>query len=219
MLKIKVIDGEIYAESQDWEKLSFDERFFLRDCYNNDMPFIKSDVKGNLRLELPEKAHWIGSERYPWGWKHFCLKTVKELCELYHIPFNNAFLELFQKVAEEAKAEEWQRRKTNLKTDYLESLEKNIATANTRMHEGCGTCFFLRMAAYKPYCIAATRFPRYKTDEVEAEFYARRESKITGLELEFYAAPYPCAGCPVVENGRRALEKRSEFLDKHLKME
>ena len=215
MLEIKVIGDEVYVYSSDWHNLELDEKFFFRDLRASCVRFVETNKKGFMRLDKLVKIpyHMRGKEERQWA--RLVFRTLKKACDDRNIPYGEDFLKLYEQAKDGALVAEKYAGKQRLKDEYMGGLEKAIVDANTVMRKGCGWCQFLRTRGTRPYCIAAQRFCRKKADEEEVEFYARREAKVTGLDVEFYAQPYPCMDCPIVEQGQRAMERRSEILDRN----
>lgn len=215
MLEIKVENGKVFVYSSDWHNLELDEKYFFRDLRASCVRFVESNQKGFLRLDSLSSVpyHMRGKEEKQWEWR--VLRTLKKACDDRSIPYGEDFLKLYEKAKSDALPAEKQLGYQRLKDEYMGGLNKAISDANTVMRKGCGWCQFLRTRGSRPYCIAAQRFCRKKADEEEVEFYARREAKVTGLDVEFYAQPYPCMDCPIVENGQRALERRSAIFERN----
>lgn len=205
MLKIKVIDGEIYASADDWQKLETNESEFFSRCYWGGVPWVETTPGGDLKLQLSKVSAIADKKRLKW---------LCQLCDDWKIELPDEWYPLFVEVSEKAKEEERAEQITQAEQRQLDEWNRQIERANRLMTNGCGRCQFLRVKGGQPYCKAAERLCNKRTDEEEREFYAKRESKVTGEKCEFYAKPYPCVDCPEMVQGRRALEVRSAWLDK-----
>jgi hypothetical protein len=144
------------------------------------------------------------------------LDKLVELAKGYGISIGEEFDGYYADVSEKAKQEAFEAWKKSRKKEYLDSLDKRIKNAQWIMRSGCGWCYYKREREGRAYCTAAERFCRYKEDELEEEFYARREAKAIRETCEFYATAYPCVNCPEIIEGQRAFERKSKLLDAHV---
>lgn len=204
MLKIKVIDGEIYASADDWAKLEENEIEFFSKCYWNGLPWVQTSC-GDLKFDFSKTSATANKKR---------LKRLYQLCDDWKIELPDEWYPLFVEVKQKVEEEERAEQVSRAVQQQLDEWNESIRRANARMTYGCELCQFLRIKDGQPYCKAAERHCSKRTDEEEREFYAKRESKVTGEKCEFYAKPYPCVDCPEMVQGRRALELRSAWLDK-----
>ena len=206
MLKIEVIDGDVYAIVN--SELSIEEDMFMfityKCCY-----YFKQIEHGKYKLSKKEKINW----------QLEMLDKIIELAKGYKIPVSEEFDRYYADVAEKAKKEEFDKFKKDRREEYFAALDKRIKNAQSTMRDGCGWCYYKREREGRAYCTAAERFCRYKADELEEEFYARREAKAIRETCEFYATAYPCVNCPQIIEGQRAFERTSQLLDAHVNID
>lgn len=203
MLKIEVIDGDVYAIVDG--KLSKAESMFMASTYEYGYYF-KEIGHGKHKLTNKEKnEHQLKM-----------LDRLVEFAKVYGISISEEFEGYYADVSEKAKQEAFEAWKKSRKEEYLAALDKRIKNAQRIMHGGCGWCYYKRNREWSKYCTAAERFCRYKKDEMEEEFYAKREAMALRSTCEFYATAYPCVNCPKIIEGQRAFERKSQLLDAHV---
>jgi hypothetical protein len=203
MLNIKVIDGDVYAIADG--ELSIEEDMFMFITYEYGYYFNETGP-GKHRLTNKEKIEY----------QLEMLDKLVELAKGHGISIGEEFDGYYADVSEKAKKEEFEAWKKSRKKEYLDSLDKRIKNAQITMRDGCGWCYYKREREGRAYCTATERFCRYKEDELEEEFYARREAKAIRETCEFYATAYPCVNCPKIIEGQRAFERKSKLLDAHV---
>lgn len=211
MIKIFSRDKKVYATSDNWQDLSGDEESFFRQCkrYFVSWQGFEGDA---LRLELYERKQHREIDNK----KQLKLLMIqvrdanlfRKVCEI-----DDTFQAFYEETEQLAAKEEIERERERIFAAQVADWNKKIQKANWRLRNGCSLCEYVRAKGRTCICSAVDKPCHYKTDDIEREFYARRESLVTGLEVEFYATPYPCAGCPKVIEGRRALEEKTAFLE------
>lgn len=211
MIKIFSRDKKVYATADNWQDLSGDEERFFRQCKRYFVSW-QGFEGGDLRLELYERK------------QHREIDNKKQLkllmiqvrdANLFRkvVEIDDTFQAFYEETEQLAAKEEIEREREQIFAAQVADWNRKIQKANWRLRNGCSLCEHVRAKNGSCICSAVDKPCHYKTDDIEREFYARRESSVTGLEVEFYATPYPCAGCPKVIEGRRALEEKTAFLE------
>jgi hypothetical protein len=106
------------------------------------------------------------------------------------------------------------------KAKRVEECKRIITQAENKANNGCGWCEHLEYVMRhteerngeqviipgKHFCKYVGKACRYRAFDVEYEFESRKEARALGEKQEFYAPPYPIAGCAYMQDVERAWE-------------
>ena len=188
-MKVTAIDGKIYLQA-DFRNLSQTERRFMSRCYFDGAEFgkIQNGVAPLLAdgspLEAVVRMH----------------KTISRHSWVDEVTIDESAQAIFD-ATEKAFNEECERER------LIAELKAKMATAQEKMRNGCGWCEHLKFEHGSYFCKHTCMKCRYKSDEVEMEFDAWKESRALGTKQNFYARPFPMRGCIVYEEGHEAFLK------------
>jgi hypothetical protein len=92
-----------------------------------------------------------------------------------------------------------------MRIEDKQRFEAAIERYETKTRVGCYLCMHLKMKNNKYICTYANRACRKDHDEEEYEFEVWKEAKALHIEQEYFAKPYPCAGCYFAEEAKKAM--------------
>lgn len=209
MLTFDYIDEKVVVvPSTKWTELPDRERKFLSKCY----------WIGLLGSEIVNDKLYI--VRISYGQ----LKALKEeLASSYYsevVEFTDAFIEYAierKKEYDEAKVREEEKRAHE---QHIVELRKTVERAYTVRREGCGWCkekeYDFRTRTHR--CKFTGKTCKYRPEDLEWEVEVQRDVKMMGAfqaqligRDEYFAPPYPMAGCKVIYEGQKALEELSKL--------
>lgn len=199
-MKVIAKNDWIYLRA-DFKNLTSEQHDFMSECYWSYAPWGEFDEEGDSPLYKAKFAK--DNER--------AISKVFKYADRRHIEIEDEVYDVSAIVSKEAQKEREKEAEERAKKLRIEELKKTVERAYDRLKYGCGWCTEIKYEFGDHRCVYAGRMCRKNREEVEHEFYAKRESKITGLEPAYFANPYPCAGCKYIEAAQKAREELEEL--------
>lgn len=203
IVKVIVKNDWIYLRA-DFKNLTSAQHEFMRECYWSYAPWGDFDEDGDSPLYKQSTAK--DNER--------AINRIFELAHKRNVEVSDEVYDVYKTVSLAADEERKKEEEARKAAAHIKELQETVSSAYFWLKHGCASCEHLKYERGAHRCLYADRLCRKSKEEEEYEFYARRESQITGMAPAYFALPYPCAGCKYIEEAQKAQEELDQLTKK-----